>query len=107
MGKDLSFRRLAEDQIITEEPKKKHLLNLKPELVRGSEPVFFIGLKNGHHASFLVVGCIDESIQEYSSSNHRHFKRAPPGTTHYSFDGTRKTPAGWKYKVQWWAIEIA
>lgn len=102
MGIDLPFRRLAEDKKYLEWSGVRHPLNPNPELIQDLKGVFFAGLKNGYHAPFFVSGQVDKKIQEYRSSNHRFFKRAPPGATHYSLSGTTKTEAGWDYKLQWW-----
>ncbi len=98
-----AFHRLAEDEKIPETPGTRCRLKPNDGLTRHTEGVFFAGLSNGYFAPFFVSGHVDESIQVHRSRNHRHFLRAPPWAEECSFDGTRKTLTGWKYKIQWWS----
>ncbi|MBL7155371.1 MAG: hypothetical protein ISS88_02620 [Candidatus Portnoybacteria bacterium] len=94
MVRDFQFQRITEDQMIVSQ-------KWYPIIVDSKNPqnIIFVGIKNGKHALFSANPNVN--VEEYRSGNHRLFKRAPPGATHYSLDGTRKTVGGWKYELKW------
>ena len=101
---NLDFKRLTNDrQFFEDEPLTFAPLNPEenPYLKEG---VFFVGLKNGFHASFFVSGQVDNKSIQKIRTNSALYLRAPPWAKYYCLYGTKRKKSGWDYQISWWPV---